>query len=322
MKDAVDLYSPVSATGRSPIPYETMKFAQKVAAWNAVCWQRLSNSLKRRKRLAVFGKQTLYDLEIAKIDVKLNCDLENTICGFISNFVLKKINNYQDSKFFSSSLFETRGVCSALNLNQFQDPDDFQNAVRRANSYPLRSMRKAKRAGYLTSEIDENDFQNEIFEIRSSKLFRTGGLSTYAVQKFFSRSGTRLGHGTAIPKFGCPVHWTRCWGVFLPAENTEQVDENSGQPDPQNRAQLVGWCKLRRAGNMVIVLDFMGHGEHLSAGIMDLLFFNVFEWLIKREDSTAKGIEFVVYGVIEHSSSGLAKWKVRRHFLPYLVELS
>lgn len=283
-------------------------------------WQPLGIPLKRANRLAMFGKNGLADLTMAKLDTNPNAICSSSACQGIIRASTKKLSSYQSQKNSSSSILNTRGVCSAIDLSRFINAEAFDSSIQRANSYPLRSMRKAKRVGYWTAEIIENDFQHEIGEIRGSKLFRTGGISPHALFRHFVSEDTQLRRHVTKPGVDCPQHWTRCWGVFTRIEMSERMVASSKNEDPYGGATLVGWCKLRRAGNFVIVMEFMGHGDHLGVGVMDLLFFDILKWIFARGADCTGNLQYVIYGIIEHSSVGLANWKRRRGFLPTLID--
>lgn len=111
---------------------------------------------------------------------------------------------------------------------------------------------RAERLGYTFAEVDFSEHADDIFDINTSLVVRQGrpmtdGYKTRGPRRPLSQDQTR-----------CPRHRTYCYGVLQ---------------DDRLRAYLT----LHRAGDLAMVSMILGHGDHLDAGIMYLLFEGVVE---------------------------------------------
>ena len=181
-----------------------------------------------------------------------------------------------------------------------------QVAARTGKAF-ARSVGKARRLGYATSFFPPQCFEAGIAEILGSRLMRSGGLVPYALlprRRPTDDTGLPNGHR---PKSWCRRHWTLHFGVLA------QPPAGGGQQ------RLVGFVKIRRSGTLVHALQIMGHGDHMHAGINDLMHAELIVWLIGDPDGLAAGVTHYLYGAIEHAGEGLAQWKLRRGFKPMLI---
>ena len=65
----------------------------------------------------------------------------------------------------------------------------------------------------------------------------------------------------------------------------------------------------------------MGHGTHLSNGIMYRLHLAVMQWLCSRQAPCTEGIACLVYAGFYQGAPGLGQWKRKALFRPaYLIE--
>ncbi len=201
------------------------------------------------------------------------------------------------------------GTAAAIPLRTYDGAQSYLDFVaRRTNKAFARSVAKARRLGYGTSLFPPQNFEAAMSAILGSRLVRSGGLVPYAVLPRRRPAPDRGLPPNHRPRVWCRHHWTLHFGVFAPAA------------EPAFR-QLVGFVKLRRAGSLVHALQIMGHGDHMAAGVNDLMHADLMRWLLDDPDRLAAGVTHYLYGAIEHSGDGLAQWKLRRGFEPLLLDL-
>jgi hypothetical protein len=194
-----------------------------------------------------------------------------------------------------------RGTPLLIDLDSYPDFPAYLACVKRQSGGNVtRELRKAGMLGFVCRQVPAGTYAADETEILRSKRFRSGGPVLAAV----------LG-GTA-PTFrpaACgPHHWDVRWGVFAPEER-----EAAAGPD-----RLVGSITLRRVGNIVRIVTIMGHGDYLRHGIMRLLFLEIMRWFLERADTEVRGVRYIHYGAAEQGGRGLAEWKRRLQFRPFV----
>lgn len=196
------------------------------------------------------------------------------------------------------------GTACAIPLGEHGGYEAYEAAVRQRTGDALRrSVRKARRQGYVTGLFHPPHVRGQMAAILGSKRFRSGGLVPYGLLGGASLPPD-IGHQPGFdPDVPCPLHWTLYWGVFA-------ADR-----------QLVGFVKLRRMGTLVHALQIMGHGDHMGAGIVDLMHMDLVRWLCDDPAGRSAGVTHYMYGALEHAGDGLAAWKLRRGFRPVLVDV-
>jgi len=195
-----------------------------------------------------------------------------------------------------------QGTPCLIDLDAFADAGAYEQAIRRnAFGYILRETRKAAKAGYRCRMFDRFAQGDDMRDIEASKLFRSGGPVPQAFAQRFGRgSGVK---GDPWLDSDCPEHWAADWGVFI---------------DDGGRERLVGTIVLRRIGNIIRIVSFLGHADHLSSGAMKLLFVEIVRWLLRREDPRVQGARFLLYGALEQGGLGLLHWKRRLLVRPFV----
>ncbi len=195
-----------------------------------------------------------------------------------------------------------QGTPCLLDLDGFADAAAYEKEIRgHSFGYILRETRKAAKAGYHCRIFDRFAQGDDMRDIEASKLFRSGGPVPQAFAQRFGRgSGVKGDPWLDTP---CPEHWAVDWGVFI---------------DDCGRDRLVGTIVLRRIGNIIRIVSFLGHADHLSSGAMKLLFVEIVRWLLRRDDPRVRGVRFVLYGALEQGGLGLLHWKRRLLVRPFV----
>jgi len=194
------------------------------------------------------------------------------------------------------------GTPCLLDLDGFADAAAYERDIRKHSfGYILRETRKAAKAGYRCRMFDRFGQGDDMRDIEASKLFRSGGPVPQAFAQRFGRgSGVK---GDPWLDSACPAHWAADWGVFV---------------DDGGRDRLVGTIVLRRIGNIIRIVSFLGHADHLSSGAMKLLFVEIVRWLLRRDDPRVLGARFLLYGAAEQGRLGLLHWKRRLLVRPFV----
>ena len=194
------------------------------------------------------------------------------------------------------------GTPCLLDLGDFADVGAYEQDIRRHSfGYILRETRKAAKAGYRCRMFDRFGQGDDMRDIEASKLFRSGGPVPQAFAQRFGRG--RDVRGDPWLDADCPLHWTVDWGVFV-ADG--------------DRDRMVGTIVLRRIGNIIRIVSFLGHADHLSSGAMKLLFVEIVRWLLRRDDPRVAGVRFLLYGAAEQGRLGLLHWKRRLLLRPFV----
>ena len=199
-------------------------------------------------------------------------------------------------------------VPNVIPLGRYPDYAGYLALVRKKSAGNILREIQHARSHCHCRIINRHAHLDDIQATENSLLFRTSGPVVSAVLAPLSSGETPLPiRGAAVAPPACPRHYALDWGVFTRVHA-------DGSPLPQE--ELVGFIYLRRVGNGIRVIGFMGHGAHLRAGIMKLLFADLMKWLLDRQDEAVQGLDFIQYGAIEHGALGLLRWKQRFGFEP------
>lgn len=268
---------------------------------------------KRRARYHAAGIGSVAELPVCPIDFRAgspNCDGD---CAYTQRLCLAHLSAYRTLE-GAWRLKPWLGTASVIPLADFIDYPSYEAAVGvRTGDAVRRSSKKARRQGYVTGFFHPPYLRRQMNEILGSKRFRSGGLVPYGllgVQSGPPDHGHVAGYRPQPP---CALHWTLTWGVF-------STRDASGLEMQHAAWTLVGFVKLRRSGSLVHALQIMGHGDHLHAGINDLMHMDLVRWLLEDQDGACGGITHYMYGALEHAGNGLAAWKLRRGFRPMLLK--
>jgi hypothetical protein len=265
------------------------------------CIEPVQTAVRKPSRLRSFGIGALAALPQAAIDLRASEPGCGRDCAVLIEAHRRYLSKYlfcaEDGAFPAAGW---RGVPLLIDLADYPDFTAYAERLKRQSKGALlRQIDRARRRGFWCEPFDRKDFGDDRYRIDRSKLFRSGGPVLQAALPFRPR------HRPPTAAYVCPLHWYADWGVF------RRADDGGG-------AQLVGYTFLKRVGAVVRVTQFMGHGAYLSDGVMKLLFFDALRWLFERDDPRLAGIRYVHYGAIEHGGAGLALWKRRFQFQPFV----
>lgn len=103
---------------------------------------------------------------------------------------------------------------------------------------------RCERLGYRFSLVDYSQHAHDIHDINTSKPERQGRPMSEGYRRYVERS--------QLPDYPCAVHRTITYGVLY-------------------GPRLVAYLTLHRAGELALVSQILGHGDHLADDIMYLL---------------------------------------------------
>lgn len=145
------------------------------------------------------------------------------------------------------------------------------------DSYLERHRTARKRAqrcrnlGYRFDWLERSEHEQEIFEINTSLPRRQGRAMSPGYQERPKFS--------PLPDYPCPRHWVEAYGV--------------------SREKLVAYIVLYVSGDMAMVSQILGHGDHLKDDVMYLLATDAFGCLplpitvfYNRHDSGEAGLRY------------------------------
>lgn len=161
--------------------------------------------------------------------------------------------------------------------------EDWQMAHRTSRKRAWR----AERLGYTFAPIKRNEHEDEVYEINTSLTRRQGRpmAAGYLKRPTFPDD-----------EYPCEVHGVHANGVF----------------DADGRLRAYLW--MYRAGDLALVSQILGHGDHLENDVMFLLFRGALE----REIAVGPGV--CVYNVHNSGLWGLRQWKEWQGFEQRAVE--
>lgn len=263
--------------------------------------QPLLFALKRRSRNRLFNDDIPCPPGTVDIQAVPRTESPDPACAWVVRQTRAFLAGYRGPEHAGAL---ARGTAVAIDIAAWGSLENYARHIYRGTGRTIRKMaQRAERRHYYVRMFDPGDHPGEMSAILHSKLFRSGGVVPQAL--FHRLTGVRSGH-TGQLQSRCPHHWTAHLGIFLPAA--------AGQGD-----RLCGYVKLRRCGNLLYLLNFIGHGEHLGSGIMDLLHMETLRWVFDPANPQTRGVAHYMYGAAEHAGIGLAGWKHSRAFRPVLV---
>jgi hypothetical protein len=145
---------------------------------------------------------------------------------------------------------------------------------------------RAVRLGYRFAPVDRSLYDEDIYQINTSKVERQGRPMTVGYRERVSY--------LPLEHFPCPRHAIRTYGVL------------SGRT-------LVAYLWLYRSGDLALVSSILGHADHLDDGIMFLLF----QGVVSHERLHGG---YFVYNRHDSGQDGLRWWKERVGFQATGVE--
>lgn len=164
------------------------------------------------------------------------------------------------------------------------DMADYAAAHRTARKRAAR----AERLGYRFEQISRPDFADDIYEINTSKAERQGRRMTDGYR--------RRNEFTALPDYPCIRHRIDEYGVLA-------------------GTRLVSYLVLYVCGDLALISQILGHGDHLANDIMYLLALRAFNATLDRS-----GPVTAFYNRHDSGTEGLVYFKERLGFAPARVE--
>ncbi len=225
----------------------------------------------------------------------------------------QKFRNFDSELSKNSKRFRyPRPTLHAIALTKYSHYAEYQKEMRRDSGNFMREAVRSKRSGYYSQELRLENYTPDMLAIHRSAKVRSFGV-------FFDAFLLRLDHLGGPPQRyveieppQCTQHWEKVLGVFLPQRGYHQGMLQTDQ-------QLVGYARLHRIGNTVMVRDFIGHAEHVKNGVLKLLHLHMLEWLLERFDPLVLGVDQITYGTVENGSDGLYFWKKKALFKPFFA---
>jgi hypothetical protein len=175
-------------------------------------------------------------------------------------------------------------------------------------------IKRAAKSGYYCKPFPRSQFLPDIVEINRSKPVRSGGQMRQTYLKGVEEMGGYPTKPVSLEMPRCHVHFDLWWGVFKTEEGYKQGDVETGE-------RLCGYINLRRLGNYGLYSLILGHGEHLSEGIMYALHLAIIEWLADPANPFGRGFDFLVYAGYKQGTEGLQQWKRKFGFEPAYLYL-
>lgn len=169
-------------------------------------------------------------------------------------------------------------------------PLDDLSAYRASHRTARKRAARSSRLGYSFEPISRADFADDIFAINTSLPERQGRpmSDSYRTTQTFGR----------LPKYGCTRHRIDEYGVL--------------------RADiLVAYLVLYTSGNLALISQILGHGDHLENDVMYLLALGAFDATVVRSGSVT-----VFYNRHDSGTKGLVYFKERLGFQPERVTWS
>lgn len=153
----------------------------------------------------------------------------------------------------------------------------------------LRQKRKAIACGYYVKPFAWRLHIPDIHVVNHSKATRSGG----AMRGGYLRTVDEMGgapdrmYAVAMPR--CPNHRALTFGAFVKDPEHKQGAIQVGE-------RLLAYISLRRWGDVVLYSQILGHGDHLSNGILTLLHHEVVRWISENLQGHARDVRLIMYG--------------------------
>lgn len=257
----------------------------------------------RKSRLRKFGLDRRSRLPVAELRLRPDCG-----CGPGAHFVPLSWDAVKAFARDGAGAPVARALAPtamAIDLDPFHDFASWRARVSALTQGKYhRSANKARRLGYASRFVGENSYARSVYELTGSKSKRSKGVLVWA-----AIAGPRsdlVDLKEPMPWPSCPRHWRLNWGAFQAAGSEER---------------LAAFAMLVRAGDLVWVQSFIGHGAALTDGVTKMLMFDIMEWLLARRDPCAQGVRCVVHGSMEEGAVGLFDWKRYLAFTPTILKI-
>ena len=171
-----------------------------------------------------------------------------------------------------------------------------------------RAIARAQKEGYYVKPFPFALHIPDIVAVHQSKDVRNGRpvAGDYYLGDVDALGGAPTAPIALAPP-ECPEHHWQHWGVF-------KKEDGHCQGTVRTDERLLAYITLRRQGDSTWYDKIMGHGDHLAAGIMNLLHYEMASQMIAHRPD---GLRYLVYH--QYSTGGdhaLRVWKERALFKP------
>lgn len=179
---------------------------------------------------------------------------------------------------------KTLGV-ALIDLKSYKNYSVYYEKVNGKNS-PAYYSRKALKRKYIFTEIDRNNYSEDIFLINTSSTIRQGVKMAKEYQE-------------KCEIYKSDPHY-RYFGVI----NQEK--------------KLVAYCNIGFYGEFILISQLLGHKDFLNDGIMYLMILELLKLVF--EEYANKGYKFVMYDTFWGAKEGLRLFKKKLRFKPFRVK--
>lgn len=286
------------------------KLASSVSKVYAERIEPLVFSFRLAKRLALFDLGGAEALETGMLMHGEGCAVSPGCARLVQRY--RRYYTRYARRDAGGALISAGGVPSVLPLHRFADFGAYEKVMRKKSGNFVRSSKKARASGYTTAWFAFSNHVPDVCEIRKSKVFRAFGPVFDALFLTQESIGGPPATLQSVSPVACASHWEAFLGVFVDAPGHRQGEVVVDR-------KLVAYVRLHRVGNTLRYAEFMGHGDHLHAGVMMLLHMDIVKWFLSAETPESRGIQYLTYGCLEQGNEGLLFWKRKARFEPMLL---
>jgi hypothetical protein len=253
--------------------------------------------------------------ETVELDLQVGSDCCVPLCANTYEDVRKTLWKYFYLDGRTEDGLPPRFTPMLVDLDEFETFDLWEGHIKKfSGGARLRHKRKAVDAGYYTKEFPRLLHVPDIYDINTSKDQRSGGPIRANLTRSIEDMGGAPDRKMGIPAAPCFRHWRKTFGVFLAEPGYPQGSVEVGE-------RLVAYCSVQRRGELAVYNQMIGHGDHLSKGVLTLLHHDVVKHLYESPVGRPGGLRFIMYGGLQNGGEGLFQFKHRAGFKPYIVNV-
>jgi len=208
---------------------------------------------------------------------------------------------------------EPRYTPMLIDVDEVRDFAAWEARIKKfGNGARLRQKRKAASMDYYVKLFGWRQHVPDVHDVNHSKSVRSGGVMRGSYLRSVEEMGGAPDRPYAPVMPACPHHWALTFGVFLKEpghmQGSVRVDE-----------RLVAYLSLRRCGDVALYSQILGHGDHLTHGILVLLHHEVVRWVSEHLNGPARGLRFLMYGGRQNGGESLYQFKRQSGFTAHPV---
>jgi len=249
----------------------------------------------------IFPKNSLLSvIHFKKIPKYIKIDIKLTNIPNNQQWLVKKIHNWcvstKNFKTISSRdvLHENihiseEDIIRGTNIAILNVPENINEYLKLIGSKSRNMIKKCEKNEYYGKKINPDEYLDDIFKINTSKKFRQGKEMTESYKKFPKKYN--LDYESFNSKY-C----VEFYGIFK--NNT-----------------LVAYGFFYFCNEFVMLNSILGHGDHLTYGIMNLLTYFIVNDIIENH----KSAKYINYLTISDSSKGKFKLNIGYEKYKYLI---